>query len=182
MFTKEELESIDSNLPEDFQSRSKEFWDYVAEKIKRPRVINRIYFDSLTSEKDALGYVEKNNAECGLLIEALISDGATLYPTEDRLLVEETASWAAMMENGKREDPTMVELLTQSISDRNRFLSNVVNETLKENETGLLFVRPGRDIVNSLPPDIKVIKIQPFEPSDYLNSWLVSKNLRSKKK
>ena len=157
MFMREELASLNNDVPEDFQAKSKEFWDYVSERLRKPRVIQRIYYDSLTKEgEEAIKFINESNANCGKLVGELVSEGATVYSSEDRLLVEETASWASMLEKEGKEDPTIIELLSQNMSDRNKFLGKVIDETLREDETGLLFVRSGRDMSGFLPSDIKI--------------------------
>jgi hypothetical protein len=188
MFAREELTRINPSVPEDYEKKSQEFWDYVAERLKSPRVVNRIYYDSLTKggeqTEEALKFINDNNERCSVLVRELISDGATLQASEDRLLIEETVSWIGMLTKGAsketEQDQTTLELLEQNMSDRDKFLAKVVEETLKENETGVLFIGSGREIGRHISSDIKVIKIQPFEPADYLNSWLVTLKLRSK--
>ena len=183
MFTREELASLNNDIPEDFQAKSKEFWDYISVRLRKPRVIQRIYYDSLTKEgEEAIKFINESNANCGRLVGELVSEGATVYSSEDRLLVEETASWTSMLEKEEKEDPTIMDFLSQNMSDRNKFLGNVIDKTLKEDENGVLFVRPGRDMSGYLTSDIKSIKVQPFEPSDYLDSWLVTLKLKSKPK
>ena len=185
MYTRNELLSISGDIPEDFEAKSKEFWDYVAERLKRPRVINRIYIDSLTKYEgeDSIKLVTETDTGCGELVGGLVSEGAMLQTSEDPLLIEETASWASMLDGvTDGEAQTIIDLMSQNMSDRNRFLTKIIGETLKENETGVLFIRPGRDIAGYLQSDIKVIKIQPFEPSDYLDSWLVTLKLKPKSK
>ena len=188
MYSREELTRINPNIPEDYEKKSQEFWDYVTERLKSPRVVNRIYYDSLTKGgeqmEEAIRFIREDNTKCSTLVEQLVSGGAVLHVSEDQLLIEETAAWFKMLEDMNKEtaepDQTILELLSQSMSDRNKFLAKVIEETLKENETGALFLSSGRDIGKYVSSEIKVIKLQPFEPSDYLNSWLVSLNLRSK--
>ena len=64
--------------------------------------------------------------------------------------------------------------------DREKYVANAINESLKDGETGVLFLKSGRRTGDYLPSSIRVIKIQPFDPNDYLNSWVVTMKLRSK--
>lgn len=180
MFTLEELSKINQDVPDDYEEKSKEFWDYVAEKLKTQREVRRLYYDSLTKgdKESALKFVSDDNAQCYNLVQKFVVEGATLQPTEDPLLLEETSSWIAMLKEG--EDSVTRELLGQNIADRNKHTAKIIDETLKDGETGILFLASDRQISEYLPSDIRVIRVQPFDPADYLKSWLVRLRLKLK--
>ncbi len=183
MFTPEELNRIGSTLPEDYPEKSKEFWGYIDEKLRTQRAVQKLYYDSLTkfeSVEKALEFIKRNNEHCYDIVERLIGLGAKLETTEDPLLVEETASWISMLKDNDGEtDLATEEMLAKNMMDRDKYIAKKIYESLGDGETGILFLAPGRQISNDIiPPDVRVIKIQPFDPADYLNSLLVSMSLK----
>jgi hypothetical protein len=181
MFTERDLIRINPDLPLDYKEKSSGFWAYVDEKLKTQRSVQKLYYDSLTKENiaQALEFVEKTNPKSFDVVKKFKDAGAQLLPTEDSMLLEESNSWASMLE---REDysATTQEFLAQTLMDRDKYIASTINDTLGDGETALLFLRPGRRASDFFPSQIRVIKIQPFDPSDYLNSWLVTLRLRSK--
>jgi hypothetical protein len=184
MFTSTELASVEAKLPDDFEEKSKQFWEYVHEKLRTQRSVQKLYYDSLTKEdsEEALEFIKKNNEQCYNLVQEFRDAGAKLQATEDLLLLEETASWISMLNDNAQTDLATEEMLAKNMMDRDKYIAEKVTQSLKENETGILFLAPGRQIANFLPPDIRVIKIQPFDPSDYVNSWLTTVALNKPEK
>jgi hypothetical protein len=187
MYSFEDLSIVNSSVPEDYQSKARDFWDYVNEKLNPRRDIRKVYFDALTlvDLDKGLEFVKQAGVECYELIYRFVDKGAELIATEDSLLVQESASWISMLgESGVKEMDNLAtrEMLAKNMVDRNKYVAMQISKTLKEGETGLLVLAPGRYIDNELPGDIKVIKVQPFDPLDYLNSWLVTLSLKRNNK
>ena len=178
MFTKDDLSRINSNLPSDYEAKSEEFWNYVEYKLKPPISIQKLYFDSVTKDnlQRAPEFIKKTNERASIILEKFRASGAELQVTEDSILLQETASWARMLNDNSSE--ATQELLAQSIADREKFVVKSIVESLSEGEMALLFLTPGRRTNDYLPSEIRTIKIQPFDPSDYLNSWIVSLQLK----
>lgn len=186
MFTSEELSKMGSALPEDYTQKSKEFWEYVDEKLLTQRAVQKLYYDSLTkieSIEKALEFIKRNNEHCYDIVERLIGSGAKLEATEDPLLVEETASWISMLKEDGETDLATEEMLAKNMIDRDKYIAKKIYESLSDGETGILFLAPGREVSSNLVvSDIRAIKVQPFDPADYLNSWLVSMSLKAESK
>ncbi len=184
MFTSEELSAINPKLPDDYAQKSKEFWDYIGEKLRSLTSVQKLYFDSLTTDQQekALEFIKKNNEQCYNLFQRFIMSGAVMQATEDPILVQETASWISMLKDDKTSLATE-EMLAKNMIDRDKFIAKKILESLNEGETGILFLSPERKITEYIPADrMRVIKIQPFDPTDYLNSWLVSESLKTQAK
>ena len=179
MFTKDDLSKINPNLPSDYEAKSEEFWTYVNDKLQPPITVQKLYFDSVTkiNLQQAAEFIKKTNEKASVIFEKFRGSGAELQVTEDPVLVQETASWARMLNDDNSSEATQ-ELLAQSIADREKFVVKSIVESLNEGEMALLFLTPGRRTSDYLPSEIRVIKIQPFDPSDYLNSWIVSHQLK----
>jgi hypothetical protein len=184
MFTAVELANVDANLPKDYPEKSKEFWDYVDEKLRTQRFVQKLYYDSLTKEdsQEALEFIKRSNEQCYYFVQKFREAGAKLEATEDPLLLEETVSWIAMLKNNVKNDLTTEELLAKNMQERDKFIADKISGSLKEGETGILFLAPGRRVTDLFPSDIRVIKIQPFDPADYVNSWLITQAIKPEEK
>jgi hypothetical protein len=187
MFTLDEMKGISSTVPDDCDQKSKEFWDYVDDRLRSLRSVQRLYYDSLTKkaedeeqQKEALEFIKKNHKHCYDLVRKFVEAGAKLEPTEDPLLVQEALAWISMINDDKNLDLGTQEMLAKNMIDRDKYIAERISESLKDREIGILFLAPGRQTVERIPPGIRVIKIQPFDPSDYLNSWLVTLSLKKK--
>jgi hypothetical protein len=181
MFTEREVQEWVSEVPRDFNQKSKEFWEYVEDRLRSQRHINILYYDSLVLDEreKAVEFVKKSHEQCYNIVQRYNDAGAQLRSTEDSVLVQETASWASMLRTNEN-DIAAQEMLVKNMVDRDRYVAQKISESLKDGETGILFLSPGRRIGEYLASDIRAIKIQPFDPTDYLNSWIVTLSLRSK--
>ena len=81
MYTKDEFKKLTSEIPEDFDAKSKEFWDYVEEKLK-PLFgrVRKVYQDSLYEggEKGIKILLSDPNSRNYLIIQKLVENGAEL--------------------------------------------------------------------------------------------------------
>jgi len=171
MYTEEEFRSMTPVLPEDFGSKTLEFWSYVEEKLQVfAGKIQRIYRDEVCQSGEAgLAHLSLSDSE-NLIIRKLVENGAVFEATEDSMLVAESKSWLDMV----KQDPvdTMpLELYQETIRERDGYVAKRIDETLLDEETGVLFLKPGREI--DLKDRIKIIKVCRFDPADYLRSWQV---------
>jgi hypothetical protein len=69
------------------------------------------------------------------------------------------------------------ELFQENLDERIGYISDRIEQTLKGNEVGVLFLEPNLRV--ELSKDIKIIRMWRFDPSDYLKSWQVQLRLKS---
>jgi len=178
MFSKGELEDAGLGVPDDFNDRSKEFWSYVEERLKglSGRIV-KVYIES-THEGGAEGLntIRVANAELHRIVSWLVDRGAEVTATEDRFLVLETESWSDLARQGVAG--AEIEMLERSLKDREAFVAKRIDETLSEREMGVLFTSALQ--TSSLPSDIRVIRMMPFDPIDYLKTWMITVRLQDK--
>jgi len=177
MYSKQDFEELGLGLPEDLAERREEFWGYVEEHLKiLSSRISKMYIESIhEEERNRLERIEELDSRIHQLVMMLLSRGAEIISTEDPLLILEYESWSDL----DRIERLSVkrDLLEDCMRDRWRFVSTRIGETLKEGETGVLFVDKLR--IGVLAPDIQVIRMMPFDPRDYLRSWSISWQLKS---
>jgi hypothetical protein len=179
MYTKNEFREEASYVPDDYDSKSEEFWNYVAEKLSvfRGR-IRKIFRESLpTNTEEDLRVLSGHEPRGHSLLVSLLREGAELEPTEDPILTSETESWMEMMRESPNE--AISELYEQSLAERNRYVAKRLSESLREGEVGLLLIDSRRRL--ELPQDIRTIRVCPFDPADYLTSTIVKAKLNSGK-
>ena len=175
MYTKDEFRRLSSGVPGDYDARVKEYWSLVGEAVEKIcGRVKHLYYDSMTYEGDrGLKVLESEDPESYKVFQSCIKEGgAVLQKTEDSELVEETVAWLQM----KADPDVVMKMLRKNIEERDAHVSKVIDETLEE--AGLLILAPARKI--NLGGDVKIIKIQPFDPGDYLHSWI--KSLEAKRK
>ncbi len=179
LYTKEEFKRFSSSIPEDYETKSEEFWGYVEEKLN-PLIkqVKRIYLESLyRGGMDGIKIVEaKLNQRNLQIVKMLIENGAELHATESSSLISETSSWLEIAGENPNLD-IIGEIYRESLSERDKYIANVIDQTLKTEEVGVIFIEPTHNI--NLPKDIKVIKMCRFDPSDYLNIWIQKLKLRT---
>jgi len=177
MYTKAEFREEASYVPDDYDNKCEEFWRYVAEKLSvfRGR-IRKIYRESLsTSTKEALLALSGDEPRSRSVLLSLLGDGAEPESSEDSILMAETQSWIRMMREAPNE--MVSEMYGESLAERNRYLANRIGESLREGEVGLLLIDSRRRVEPA--QDIRVIRVCPFDPADYLASTIIKAKLRT---
>ncbi len=120
----------------------------------------KLYQDSLPvcgKERDIVAQLASTGSQNYQLLLALLAKGATLMGTESAdLLVQEHALMTQQL-HGKHHSlslPTAQVLLTQ----RDTYIAQRINDTLQENEMGLLFLGLMHDIEKKLSNDIVLLQ------------------------
>ena len=172
MYTREEFKSLVPVLPEDFGPRTLEFWSYVEDKLKAfLGKVHRVYRDEICqSGEEALASLSSMDHESFQIAKKLVDNGAVFEATEDSMLVAESMSWVEAIMNNPL-DRVSLEMYEETIRERDNYVSKRVGETLRDEETGVLFMKPERTI--GLNESVKIIKVCRFDPADYLKSWQV---------
>jgi hypothetical protein len=177
MYTEAEFNSLVASLPNDFEQKTGEFWAYVNTRLAMfSGKISKIYRDHIfKAGEEALSQLRSVDSENYEAAKSLVENGASFIATEDPVLVGESESWAEMVKS-QQSNTVVPELLQQSLEERTKYILNRIVETLEDSGTGVLFVEP--DLQVEFDKDIKIIRICPFDPSDYLRSWQVQRKLR----
>lgn len=145
MYTEEEFKTLVSVLPEDFGPRALEFWNYVEDKLQAfVGKIQKVYRDEICQGgEEALARLSSMHRENFMIVKKLVDNGAVFEATEDPTLVAESTSWAETIKHNPL-DPISLEMYQDTIRERDNYVSRRIDETLREEETGLLFLKPGR--------------------------------------
>ena len=178
MYTREELLMITPQIPPDLDAKTAEFWKYVEEKIA-PFVgkAKAVYHDMVhVSGDEGLKLISTIDEQCYPIVRKLTEGGAMVQATEDVALLSEAESWVGIMRDPRNRGA--LELFVENLKERNRHISETVEKTLQEGETGVIFIEPSRQI--TFPKDITVIRVCPFEPTDYVNGMLARQRVEKR--
>ena len=149
--------------------RIERFWSEVEHELDAlcldyPRV--RIYQDGLPCSGELGMKIVNSVADAGSknfqLIRKLINKGATIEATDDpELLKREREHIKAIVEARTGEERAEAERRYNQVKDklleaRDVFISRKIGNTLKDGETGLLFIGADHDVRSRLPSDILV--------------------------
>ena len=115
MLSREEIKSQIGKIPMDFDETSKEFWDYIEEKLTLLILkIKKIYITVPIEEiKRQIATLE--NGECSIL-KKLIKNNSELMYVQEPSLVAEVKSWFEMTKtmNNQEEDDEIGESFVYS--------------------------------------------------------------------
>jgi hypothetical protein len=163
--------------PEEYTEKYERFWKQVADQLadleSKLGSINRIYHELiyLTGET-GLKAIEGLNAKSYEIVKGLQDKAAQLEATENEDILTEFMDWNRCLLMGLQNEGVLkrvYEAYTDSAKKRNEAIKNRIDETLKEDETGILMMREGHQVQFS--PDIQVIHVVP-PALDEIKRWL----------
>jgi len=165
MYSEEDLREILDKVPPDSQKESDEFWSYIEEKLRQiAPSIQAVYL--IWSE-------EAVDPRAVQIINLLQADGAEVHRPDDKALVGEARAWYLMAQGSGRG------IEEEFLEDVNRELSDVLRRMLdsshEDTGVGVVFFEPACKL--SFGDDVRVIRMSPFDPRDYLARHLVLKRL-----
>lgn len=108
----------------------------------------------------------KSGSKNSEIVSKLINRGAILIKTEDFKMVKAEYDGLQSFLKSKTNIKKLFQLLRYKISKpiflrrRDRFIVATIDETLGQNETGILFIGAYHNVAKRLPKDIKVIELK----------------------
>ena len=153
------------------------YWSQTTAQIatlqKQLGEINNIYHESIfEKEEQAFNLIKSTNPKGEFLIRQLIENSASLQITEDRNLVMENSDWQRCLTVGLISEKvfnTAIKEYQNTLDLRYQFISDQIDNTLTENQIGILFMREDHKI--QFPKDIQIFFIAPPALDD-LKKWL----------
>lgn len=166
MFTGEEFKELVGEIPEDFDRTTQNFWKYILERLKAVSSrVRWVYSDSLLKNERKLYFRREESA----IIKELDKNDAQLQAVGDPTLTSEVKAWLEMTKTSSSK--VVFELYEESLREMSKHVMDAVDKTLKNGEIGVLFIDSSLKI--SFPKDMRVIRMFPFNPQDYLNRYRV---------
>lgn len=155
------------DAPEDYKSRIERYWEQARQHVgnleRKIGGVSRMYHESVAEEgAEGMKLLERLNPGSYKMIKERYDQGVSLEAIEQRERVEEVMDWERCM---------MIGLVSQKVANqiyenyrdaskrRNEFILKRIDETLKENEAGLLFMREGHQL--QFGSDVEVFSVYP---------------------
>ncbi len=162
--------------PPEYSEKYKLYWAQVNQHIAnleaRIGMVNHIYHESISlAGEDGLKVMAKLNSASHEIAKDKCRNGAILEATEDKELAEESMDWERFILIGffsKKVASLVSELYVEATHKRYEHIAKRINETLKPNEVGILFIREGHLV--QFPSDIEVFSVSPPALDD-IHRW-----------
>jgi len=168
---------LNEDSPPEYKERCNRYWQQVAEQLNNLEAkigkVSRIYHESISqSGDDGARVVERANLGSYQIVKDKCDSGAILEAFEEKELLEEVMDWERCFLFGfisQKVASKIAEFYLEAAKKRYEFMAKRINETLKDDEAGLLFIREGHQL--QFPGDIEVFSV--FPPAlDEIHRWL----------
>jgi len=162
--------------PPEYVEKFNLYWEQVGEHVanleSKIGKVSHIYHESITlNGEDGLKAMEKLNPSSCRIAKERCQSGAVLEATEDKELVEETIDWERFLLTGfisQKVAKTVSEFYVEALRKRYEHIARRIDETLKDNEVGMFFIREGHMV--QFPQDIEVFSVAP-PVLDEIHRW-----------
>jgi hypothetical protein len=143
------------------------YWAQVRDHLARLEAaagpVKRIYHESIAlAGEEGLKILEKlNPSSCGITSEEC-RQGAVLEALDDKDLSDEIMDWERFIMAGfisQKAADVVSEHYMESSKKRHEHMAKIIDETLKEEEAGIIFIRQGHRL--QFPPNIEVFSVSP---------------------
>ena len=156
-----------NEAPPEYTEMFERYWVQVREHIdnleSKMGTVNRIYHESISvGGEEGLNILEKINPLSFAIIKDKCDSGAQVEALEDREMVEEAMDWERHLLMGFISQ-TVARIVSENYTDaskkRYEYIGTKLDETFKENEAALIFIREDHHV--QFPPDIEVFSVAP---------------------
>jgi len=162
--------------PPEYVEKFNLYWEQVGEHVanleSKIGKVSHIYHESITlNGEDGLKAMEKLNPSSCRIAKERCQSGAVLEATEDKELVEETIDWERFLLTGfisQKVAKMVSEFYVEALRKRYEHIARRIDETLKDNEVGMFFIREGHMV--QFPQDIEVFNVAP-PALDEIHRW-----------
>jgi hypothetical protein len=163
--------------PEDYLEKFNRYWEQVAKQIDelvlKLGAVNRIYHELVAESGEAGSQaISELNEQSHTIVSSYLGKKAQLEALEESDILMEFTDWNRCLLVGLQNPgviTTVYEAYVAAGKKRNEGLARRIDETLKPDEIGLLFMRENYQV--QFPPDIQVFYVAP-PALDEIKRWL----------
>ncbi len=175
------------DLPLEFVLKYNAYWEQVESQIanleSRLGPAKHIYHELIPDGGEAgLKALEDLNVSSISLIRSRIEKGSIFEALENNDILMELMDWSRCLAMGLQSQKVYSAVYnnySETNQKRNEYAANKINETLKENESGIVVMGEGHHV--QFPSDIQVFYIAP-PALDELKRWLRDYEAKLKEK
>ena len=161
----------------EYSEKFDRYWDQVENQINNLESklgeANKLYHELIpVSGEDGVKIIKELNNKSFQVIKNRLDKGAQLEAIEDSELLTEFMDWSKCLSVGLQNQKVLTkvyEFYTEANKRRNEHIAKQIDETLKANEIGILFMREGHQV--QFPSDIQVFYVAP-PALDEIKRWL----------
>lgn len=154
-------------LPKDYPTKLEAYWNEVDLRLddlgSKVGKIQKIYHELIDEEGEkGLKRVKKLNGNSYHIVKRYVDKGAELQATEDINLVRESMDWTRCLAANLQSEKALSKIsqfYIEAMQKRDEFIAKRINETLKENESGIIFIRENHSV--KFPSDIEIFRVHP---------------------
>lgn len=162
--------------PPDYLELFDKYWQQVKEQTARLEArlgsITKIYHEAIViSGEEGLQVLESLNARSHEITSGKCKEQATLECIEDKELLEEVMDWERYIVMGFHSEKVagkVYEFYMDALRKRYEHIGKVIDQTLKDGDVGLLFIK--EDHMIQFPSNIDVFTIAP-PALDEIHRW-----------
>jgi type II secretory ATPase GspE/PulE/Tfp pilus assembly ATPase PilB-like protein len=163
--------------PKEYVEKFNLYWQQVREHIanleSKIGMVSRIYHESITiAGEEGIKVIEKINPASCQITKEKCQNGAQVEAAEDTELTEENMDWERHLLVGfisQKVAKTVSDFYIETSKKRYEHIARRIEETLKDKESAILFIREGHRI--QFPSDIEVFSVSP-PVLDEIHRWL----------
>ena len=172
--------------PAEYLEKFNNYWDQVENQVSSLELklgrIDRIFHELISAGgEDGAKVIKDLNDRSYQIVENRLGKGTQLEATEEAELLTEFMDWSRCLLLGLQNQQvftTVYEYYTEANKKRNEHIAKKIDETLREDEVGILFMREGHQI--QFPLDIKVFYVVP-PALDEIKRWLRDQGAKTPK-
>ena len=171
-----------NELPSEYLELLNKYWKQVEEQISDLELklgqVNRIYHELIpVAGEDGIKALKELSEKSCQIAESRVAK-AQLEAIEDAELLTEFMDWNRCLAIGLQNQKVLervYEYYTEVSKNRDEFISKHLNETLKADEIGILFMREGHKV--TFPTDVEVFYVSP-PALDEIKRWLRNQEIQ----
>jgi hypothetical protein len=175
------------DMAKDYLEKFKKYWEQVEKQVEeltsKLGLVSRIYHEMVSASGDEGSKVVKELSKYSYkIVQNCRKKKAQLEAVEDVDILTEFMDWSRCLIIGL-QNPKVVskvyESYTESSKKRNEYIARKIDETLKENEIGILLMRENHQV--QFPADIQVFYVAP-PALDEIKRWLRDREVKEDQK
>ena len=151
----------------EYAKKIEKYWKEVKNRIQDLEAklgkVNRIYHEMVNQGgKEGAEILKKLSQESYPIVQSSLERGSLVQATEDEELVRQSMDWARCLATGPQNGQVLAKLTEfyiQTMKRRDEVIGKKIDESLKSDEVGILFMREGSNV--KFPSDIEIFRISP---------------------
>ena len=162
--------------PPEYVEKFNLYWEQVGEHVTNLEAkigkVSHIYHESIVlAGEDGLKAMEKLSPSSCHVAREKCQSGAVFEATEDKELADESMDWERFLLMGfisQKVAEMVSQFYVEALKKRYEHVARRIDETLKADEAGVLFIREGHMV--QFPQDIEVFSVAP-PALDEIHRW-----------